>query len=268
MEQEKKKSSRPYRHRHRNKKDRVEKRNAYEKEEAKQSLESSLIFKRACLEDSCLEDSRAMDFFPKDKGITIARKLSAFLRHGMNEGQFCKVDGSVEIEELARSICIRKDWVLLATNPCFDKDNKRRFLGIEKLFPNGQKQIRVAALGGHSHFIPNPPGHYQLGIESYKQIGPLVHNTSEKDKIERSKFLSQMGRRGGINFASLEMADCYRPKASHRVVVEFKEALKHGIFFFGNAFTGISYCAGAWEGDSWNGKLPYDEPKLFHFEKR
>ena len=77
-----------------------------------------------------------------------------------------------------------------------------------------------------------------------------------------------MGRRGGINFASPEMTDCYCPKASHRVVVEFKEALKHGIFFFRNAFTGISYCAGAWEGDSWNGKLPYNEPKLFHFEKR
>ena len=27
------------------------------------------------------------------------------------------------------------------------------------------------------------------------------------------------------------MAVCYCPKASHRVVVEFKEALKHGIFF-------------------------------------
>ena len=56
-----------------------------------------------------------------------------------------------------------------------------------------------------------------------------------------------MGRQGGINFASKEMAYCFRPKASHRVV-EFKEALKHGIFFFGNAFafTGI-YCAGAWE---------------------
>ena len=89
------------------------------------SLESSLIFKRACLEDSCLEDSRAKDFFPKDKGITIARKLSAFLRHGMNEGQFCKVDGSVEIGELARSIRIRKDWVLLATNPCFDGQQKK-----------------------------------------------------------------------------------------------------------------------------------------------
>ena len=59
-----------------------------------------------------------------------------------------------------------------------------------------------------------------------------MHNTIEKDKIERSKFLSQMGRRGGINFASPEMADLYRPRASHRVVIEFKEALKHGIFFF------------------------------------
>ena len=84
----------------------------------------------------------------------------------MNEGQFCKVDGSVEIGELARSIRIRKDWVLLATNPCFDKDNKRRFLVIEKLFPNGQKPIRVAALGGHSHFIPNSPSHFQLGIQT------------------------------------------------------------------------------------------------------
>ena len=74
-----------------------------------------------------------------------------------------------------------------------------------------------------------------------------MHNTSEKDKIERSKFLSQMGRREGINFASPEMTDRYSPKASHRIVVEFKEALKHEIFFFRNAFTGISYCAGAWE---------------------
>ena len=79
-------------------------------------------------------------FFPKDRGITIARKLSAFLRHGMNKGQFCKVDGSVEIEKLARSIHIRKDWVLVATNPCFDKDNKRRFLVIEKLFPNSHSK--------------------------------------------------------------------------------------------------------------------------------
>ena len=77
-----------------------------------------------------------------------------------------------------------------------------------------------------------------------------------------------MGRRGEINVASPEMAGRYRPKDSHRVVVEFKEALKHGIFFFGNAFTGISNCAGAWERDSWNGKLSYNEPKLFHFEKR
>ena len=77
-----------------------------------------------------------------------------------------------------------------------------------------------------------------------------------------------MGRRGGVNFASPEMADRYRSKASHRVVVEFKGALKYGTFFFGNAFTGISYCAGAWERDSWNGKLFYNEPTLFHFEKR
>ena len=77
-----------------------------------------------------------------------------------------------------------------------------------------------------------------------------------------------MGRGGGINVASPEMADLYRPKDSHRFVVEFKEALKHGIFLFGNAFTGISYCAGTWERNSWDGKLSYDEPKHFHFEKR
>lgn len=298
MDQEKTKGNRSYRHRSRNKKKNVEKRMAHEEAEreaekrgpfkdercindpknkhfeAKFFLESSLIFKRACSEDSCLEDSKAKDFFPYDKGVTIARKLSAFLRHGMSEGQFCTVDGSVEIGELARSIRFRRDWVLLATNPRFDKDEKRRFLVIEKMFPNGDKQIRVAALGGHSHYIPNPPGHYQLGIESHGQIGPLVHNTSEKDKIERSNFLSQMGRQGGINFASRKMADCFRPNASHRVVVDFEQALKHKIFFFGNSFTGISYCAGAWEGNSWNGKLPFNvnvndnEIHLFHFEDR
>ena len=122
---------------------------------------------------------------------------------------------------------------MLAANPCFDKDSKRRFLINKKKFPNVEEQVRVAALGHHSHFIPNPPGHYQLGIESYEQIGPLVHNTSEKDEIERTKSLSQMGRQGRINFASKEMADCFRPKATHRVVVEFKQALKHGILFFG-----------------------------------
>ena len=34
--------------------------------------------------------------------------------------------------------------------------------------------------------------------------------------------------------------------------------MEKGIFFFGNRFTDVVYCTGAWENGAWNGKVPLD----------
>ena len=92
--------------------------------------------------------------------------------------QFCKYTGSVNLMEVERSIKIKAEMIQIAVNPAFYQDHKRRFIVIEKIFPDGQKIERVAALGGHSKKFLNPPGHDQLGVESLSQLAPLVHNTS------------------------------------------------------------------------------------------
>ena len=84
------------------------------------------------------------------KGTQLAKKLSRFLRHEMRSVQFCKYTGSVDLMEVERSTKIKAEMIQFAVNPAFDKDHKGRFMVIEKIFPDGQKIERVAALGGHS----------------------------------------------------------------------------------------------------------------------
>ena len=88
--------------------------------------------------------------------------------------QFCKYTGSVNLMEVERSTKIKAEMIQIAVNPAFDKDHKRRFMVIEKIFPDGQKIERVAALGGHSKKVLNPLGHYQLGVESLSQLAPVL----------------------------------------------------------------------------------------------
>ena len=87
--------------------------------------------------------------------------------------------------------------------------------------------------------------------------GQLVHNTSAKKQIEESRFLSEQGRKGGIKLATKQVADQYRPLASHQIVICTNECLARGISIF----------TGSWEGNEWNGKILIST-HLIYFEKR
>ena len=97
--------------------DRVEKREkaAQEKKIKLAFLNENLIFKRA-KED--VKDPLSKISF--GHGSRIAKQLSSFLRHGMKEGQYCKVDGSIELSELERCTGITAELILIAVSPAFD----------------------------------------------------------------------------------------------------------------------------------------------------
>ena len=261
---------RPNRHRSRKQKDRVAKRAVHEQREEKEAermekidfLEKNLIFQRVRLETQASFENLSFA-----RGQQISRKLTSFLRHRMQNENYCKNDGSVALTDLARLLKVREEWILSATNPAYDKNHKRRFVVTEKIHPDGNVIVSIAALGGHSILIPNPVGQYQMGAESLDIYGQLVHNTSAKEQIEESGFLSQQGRQGGINLATQQVADQYRPSASHRIVIRAKECLAKGIFFFGNRFSEVVYCTGSWEGNGWNGMIPIST-HLFRFEEK
>ena len=91
---------------------------------------------------------------------------------------------------LQKAIGINADSFLAAANPTHDKDGKRRFLVIERFFPNGERGTFIAALGGHSLPVISPPDHYQFGIELLTQLEPLVYNTEGfYDLTQRGPFL-------------------------------------------------------------------------------
>ena len=135
---------------------------------------------------------------------------------------------------------IKAELVLVAVNPVFDKNHKRRFLAFEKILPNGQRIERVAALGGHSKRILRPPGYYQLGKEALSQLAPLVHNTSAMGPIQKAGFLSRQGRIEEINFISKEKEACYRPEATHAAVINTDLSIKMGFFSLEIAFQRLS----------------------------
>ena len=225
-----------------------------------QSLEQKLVF--------CIARPDMADPFGSlswKQGTHIAKKLSGFLRHTMTPKQYCKLDGSMALPDVEKAIGINADSILVAANPAYDKDRKQRFLVIERFFPNGQRGTYVAALGGHSLPVISSPGHYQLGMESLTQLEPLVHNTSSKDEIIKSGFLSRQGRTGGINLCSERNSRLFRPSASDTSFIHVRDCLKLGIFFFGNFFTDVILCTGSWDDGVWNGKIPLE---CLHFKKR
>ena len=223
------------------------------KEAKKDFLTENLVFKRA-KED--VKDPLGKISFAH--GSHIAKRLSSFLRHGMKEGQYCKVDGSIELSELERSTGITAESILIAVNPAFDMNHKRRFLVIEKIYPGGQTIVLLAALGGHSCEVQSPPGHYLLCKESLEQLSPLIHSTSAVKEIQKSGFLMQKQRVGGINLCSSSKAHHFRPKSSHVIEINTKRSVEKGIVFFGNRFTDVFYCPGAWENGAWTGQVPLE----------
>ena len=63
---------------------------------------------------------------------------------------------------------------------------------------------------------------------------------------------------GGINLCTISKASLYRPTATHVIEIDTEKCIKKGIFFFGNLFTDVVYCTGAWENGDWNGKVPLE----------
>ena len=127
-----------------------------------------------------------------------AKKLPK--RHHLPEGDYSKYDGSVDVEVIQQKLRFSKEDILLATNPEYDgsageETKKRRFVVLEILYPCLTKEIRIAALGGHSKEVFAPPGHYLLGKKSIRQLAPLTHHTSATKDITQAGFLSQQDRR-------------------------------------------------------------------------
>ena len=192
----------------------------------------------------------------KVEGVKYARKLSFYLRHGLEKEQYSHRDGSVGMDKAEKSLGMSREKILVAVHPEYDEEKKRRFVVLELVHPDASKSMRIAALGGHSVAVSSPPGHFILGKESMSQLCPLIHNTSSVKEIRDSGFLSQQGRKGGINFCS--KVNKYRKKASHEIHVDAERALRNGFTFFGNRFSEVIFAMGVWEGERWTGKIPLE----------
>ena len=93
-----------------------------------------------------------------------------------------------------RSSFRREEWILSVTSPVYDKNHKRRFVVIEKIHPDGNMIVSVAALGGHSVFIANPIGQYQLGAESLDIYGQSTI-TAQKSRLKIQDSIHSMEER-------------------------------------------------------------------------
>ena len=68
----------------------------------------------------------------------------------------------------------------------------------------------------------------------------------------------QQERVGGINLSLSSKAHLFRPKYTHVVELDTKRSVEKGVVFFGNRFTDVFYCPGAWENDALTGKVPLE----------
>ena len=114
---------------------------AYEYFENVQSFEQKLVL--------CIAKPFWLSFF--ETRDSIAKKLSIVYKMDLQHYKM-----------LQKAIGINADSFLAAANPTHDKDGKRRFLVIERFFPNGERGTYIAALGGHSLPVISPPDHYQF----------------------------------------------------------------------------------------------------------
>ena len=194
---------------------------------------------------------------PQPEGISCAKKLSWFLRHGMTKARnrYSKVDGSIDVRDASTFLDFPVSKIFTIVHPSYDKDEKRRFVIYESFSNCASKNFRIAALGRHSFPVYSPPGHYQLEYTSIVQLEPLIHRTSLVEEIKKSGYLSQQSRFGGINFCSKK--NSYRREATHEIHVDAVSALKQGFFFFGNRFTDVIYGSGKWSDGWWNGRIPF-----------
>ena len=175
-------------------------------ESVAKDLGSTLVFKQVAP-----DHKTPFEALSREEGQKLAKKLSFFLRHHLPTGDYSENDGSVAVEVIQQKLGYSKEDILLATNPEYDgssqeEKRKRRFVVLEMVSPGlpKPKEIRIAALGGHSQKVFAPPGHYRLGKESIQQLAPFTHHTSATKAIIQAGFLCQQDRKGGINFGTAE----------------------------------------------------------------
>ena len=133
---------------------------------------------------------------------------------------FSRNDGSAQISEVARYLRVSTDEVKSVGAGLIGA--KIRTVVYEKLF-QGNREERVAAVGGHGFAVFAPPGHCLIPRpcaccpqDQNNLITPLVHETDKIGQIKKSNFLSSMDRPGGVNF-SPQVSGGYRPNANSEI---------------------------------------------------
>ena len=177
---------------------------------------------------------------------------------------FSRNDGSAQISEVARYLRVSTDEVKSVGAGLIGA--KIRTVVYEKLF-QGNREERVAAVGGHGFAVFAPPGHCLIPRpcaccpqDQNNLITPLVHETDKIGQIKKSNFLSSMDRPGGVNF-SPQVSGGYRPNANSEIRIDEMQlynAIRDGLQFFQNRFSGIVYGVGCWDQQKnwWDGKIP------------
>ena len=195
----------------------------------------------------------------------LSRDLVQLLRWDLPRSQisFSHHDGSALIDDVSDFFRVSVDAVKYSVSAAVG--GKKRIIIYERVF-SGMKEVRIAALGGHGFPVFAPPGHYLIpaeierGIEKWKKITPLVHETAKIGPIQRSNFLSAMQRKGGVNF-NPQISGGYRPNANFEVTIDetqLANAIKDGLDFFQNRFSCLVYGVGRWDQQKmcWDGKIP------------
>lgn len=228
---------------------------------AKDFLERNLVFKR--VSDRVQNPYGKLPF---STGQKISKNIVALLRWKLPESGlvYSKIDGSVSIQAIAEHLGHSCSEVILASDPSYDFQKKERVVVLERISILGT-ELHGAAIGGHGFSVLNPPGHMLVGKEMAKALIPISHGTDQIRNIERSGFLSAMARPGGVNFSSEEEREKYKKGSSHRILIDLSKAMKGGIDFFENRFSGIVFGSGKWVGNGWDGKIPLEfcEIKMF-----
>ena len=208
-------------------------------------------------------------FFPQNSKVQdrhkeqLSRNLVRLLRWDLPRTgiPFSQNDGSAQIHEVARYLRVSTDELKLVGKGFIGA--KIRTVVYEKIF-QGNREERVAAIGGHGFAVFAPPGHCLIPRPSAccqdNLITPLVHETDKIGQIKKSNFLSSMDRPGGVNF-SPQVSGGYRPNANSEIRIDETQlfnAIRDGLQFFQNRFSGIVYGVGCWDQQKnwWDGKIP------------
>ena len=221
-------------------------------------LEENLVFKFAW-SAKCSQPLK-----PERDTDRLSRDLVRLLRWNLPKLgiAYSRYDGSVRIAGAARYFHVPEGKIIDATT----SSTKVRIVIFQRLSLDINK-VRIGACSGHGFCVYAPPGHCLVEKTiGHCHIAPLMHETAHADLIIESNFLSAMDREGGVNF-NPRISGGYRPRAEFEAIIsetELAKAIKNGIQFFENRFSGLVYGVGAWNQGKgwWDGKIPREYVKM------